>query len=330
MVMGSNNVVQGNYIGTDAAGNDLGNGGNGVTIMSILETEGSNTVGPGNVIGFNDLDGVVVWGSNNTVQGNYIGTDAAGNDLGNGANGVDIQSIEGIGGSNTVGPGNVIGFNEFDGVIIWGSNNTVQGNYIGTDATGRDLGNALVGVRIVSFEAPDGASNLVGPDNVIAFNDVGIYVDGDDADNNTITRNSIFRNTSLGIDLHDEDDLWPGVTPNDPDDADTGPNEQLNFPVLDLATTASVSGTACAGCTVEIFVAEADASGYGQGKTFVGSGSVDGTGHFNVAVSGVKAGDEVTATATDAHGNTSEFSANVVAQAPRLDVFLPLLVRQSP
>ena len=318
MVRGSNNVVQGNYIGTDAAGNDLGNSGNGVNLYSLLETEGANTVGPGNVIGFNDSGGVVIWGSDNVVQGNYIGADAAGNDLGNGGSGVDIQSIEGSGGPNIVGPGNVIGFNDFDGLIIWGSNNVVLGNYIGTDATGANLGNGLSGVRINSWAAPDGASNTVGPDNVIAFNgDAGVYVDGDDADNNTITHNSIFTNTSLGIDLHDEDDLWPGVTPNDPDDADTGPNELLNFPVIISATTASVSGTACADCTVEVFVADADPSDYGEGQTFMGSGAADGAGDFNVAVSGVQAEDWVTATATDSDGNTSEFSANVQAvQAP--------------
>ncbi len=328
MVRGSNNVVQGNYIGTDAAGNDLGNIGNGVYVFALLETEGANTVGPGNVIGFNDSDGVVLWGSDNVVQGNYIGTDAAGNDLGNGWNGVDIQSIDGSGGPNTVGPGNVIGFNDADGVTIWGSGNVVHGNYIGTDAVGADLGNDWGGVRINSWAAPDGASNTVGPDNVIAFNDVGVYVDGDDADGNTITQNAIFTNTALGINLYDEDDLWPGVTPNDPGDADTGPNEQLNFPVIISATTASVIGTACADCTVEVFVADADPSGYGEGQTFVGSGAADGAGNFNVAVSGVQAEEWVTATATDGDGNTSEFSANVQAvEVSRRGVFLPLVLK---
>lgn len=150
-------------------------------------------------------------------------------------------------------------------------------------------------------------------------------MDGDDADNNTITRNPIFQNTSLGIDLHDDDDLWPGVTPNDINDADTGPNQQLNFPVLGPVTTTLVSGTACAGCTVEIFVAAIDFSGHGQGKTLVGSGAADGTGHFDVTVNGVQNGNEVTATATDGQGNTSEFSANVMIG--QLDVFLPYVLR---
>jgi CSLREA domain-containing protein len=329
IVGGNNNVVRGNYIGADAAGNDLGNVGDGVYIQSIFETEGSNTVGPGNVIGFNNADGVRIWGSDNVVRDNYIGADAAGNNLGNDAHGVAIQSLEGSSNSNTVGPGNVIGFNKFGGVAIYGSNNLVYGNTIGTDAVGNDLGNGLNGVQIYSWEAPDGASNTVGPDNVIAFNHAaGVYVDGDDADNNTITRNSIFTNTVLGIDLYDEDDVWPGVTPNDPGDADSGPNEQLNFPVIISATVASVSGTACAGCTVEVFIADADPSGYGQGKTFAGSVTADGTGNFDVAVHGVGVGEWVTATATDGDGNTSEFSANGQAvEAVRLNVFLPLVTR---
>jgi len=328
LIDGSGNTVEYCYIGTDPAGNDLGNGENGVSIMSTLGTAGSNTVGPGNVIGFNDGDGVFIQGRNNVVRDNYIGTDAAGNDLGNGANGVDIQPIEGTGGSNTVGPGNVIGFNDFDGVIIWGSDNVVRGNYIGTDAAGKNLGNGVNGVSINSWAAPDGASNTVGPDNVIAFNGGhGVYVAGDKAEDNTITRNSIFRNRGLGIDLHDEDDVWPGVTSNDPDDTDTGPNELLNFPVISSVTAESVTGTACAGCTVEVFIADPDPSGHGEGKTFVGSGRADGTGNFNVAISGINAGDRITATATDGDGNTSEFSANV--QWPQLGIYLPLLVRQT-
>ena len=97
-----------------------------MNIQPLEETGGSNTVGPGNVIGFNELDGVMVMGSNNVVQGNYIGTDAAGNDLGNGGNGVNLYSLLETEGSNTVGPGNVIGFNDSDGVVIWGSDNDLS------------------------------------------------------------------------------------------------------------------------------------------------------------------------------------------------------------
>jgi len=328
-VRGSGNVVRDNYIGVDAAGHNLGNGGDGVQVYALLEEEGSNTVGPGNIIGFNSGDGVKVWGRDNVVRGNSIGTDAVGKNLGNGGNGVDIQSMAGSSGSNnTIGPGNVIGFNEADGVIIWGSSNVVSNNHIGTDAGGKDLGNSWAGVRINSFAAPDGASNSVGPGNAIAFNDVGVYVDGDDADHNTITRNAIFQNASLGIDLHAAADLWPGVTPNDPNDADAGPNELLNFPVLASVTTASASGAACAGCAVEVFVAAADSSSHGQGKTLAGSGAANGAGYFDVAVSGVRVGDDVTATATDGHGNSSEFSANVRAiQAGQRKLFLPLILR---
>ncbi|MBM4456959.1 MAG: CSLREA domain-containing protein [Chloroflexi bacterium] len=328
-VRGSGNVVKENYIGADAAGRNVGNAGDGVQVHALLAEEGANTVGPGNVIGFNRGDGVKIWGRGNVVRDNKIGADATGKNLGNDGNGVAIQAMTGVSGANnTIGPGNVIGFNKADGVIIWGSRNVVANNYIGADAGGKNLGNSWAGVRINSFAAPDGASNRVGPGNVIAFNDVGVYVDGDAADRNTITRNPIFQNTSLGIDLHAAADLWPGVTPNDPNDADAGPNDLLNFPVLAAVTTATARGSACAGCTVEVFVAAADASGHGQGRTFAGSAAATGAGQFNVALSGVRVGDDVTATATDAQGNTSEFSANVRAVAVgAIKRYLPLIRR---
>ena len=44
---------------------------------------------------------------------------------------------------------------------------------------------------------------------------------------NTVRGNSIHDNTFLGIDLSGD-----GVTPNDPLDADSGPNDLQNFPVI--------------------------------------------------------------------------------------------------
>jgi hypothetical protein len=141
----------------------------------------------------------------------------------------------------------------------------------------------------------------------------------DGTDSITITQNSIYNNSTLGIDLGPT----TGVNANDSGDADTGPNEGLNFPVLTSATTTQVTGTACADsvvpkpCRIEVFIAErrtGDMGGgnYGQGKTFVGSGTTNSSGAFAVAISGVTAGQYLTATATDASGNTSEFSQNLV------------------
>jgi hypothetical protein len=152
----------------------------------------------------------------------------------------------------------------------------------------------------------------VGPGNIIAYNAfTGIVSQENDKDRNTYTRNSIYQNGSLGVDLYP-----PGVNPNDPGDVDTGPNEQLNHAVLNAATTTTVTGTACAGCTVELFIADIRASDsgqgqYGQGRTFIGSAVADGAGNFSAAVSGLVGGEHVTALVIDSDGNTSEFARNI-------------------
>ena len=75
----------------------------------------------------------------------------------------------------------------------------------------------------------------------------------------------------------------------------------------------SASGQATfAGARVEIFKANDDGTGYGQGQTYLGFVTADGDAKFSgsLTVSGLSKGDKVTATATDASNNTSEFSAN--------------------
>src|SRR5262249_17355915 len=129
--------------------------------------------------------------------------------------------------------------------------------------------------------------------------------------------NSIHDNTALGIDLSPS-----GVTPNDPGDPDTGANNLQNFPVLASASssggsttiTGSIDSTTANSAypiTIEFFSnPSCDSSGNGQGQTFLGSFVQSaGPGTFTATL-GVEAtpGHVVTATATDANGNTSEFS----------------------
>jgi hypothetical protein len=73
-------------------------------------------------------------------------------------------------------------------------------------------------------------------------------------------------------------------------------------------------------CTIEVFIAALNPSDkgggtYDQGKTFVGSGTTNSSGAFAIAISGVTAGQYLTATATDAAGNTSEFSQNMIVSS---------------
>jgi hypothetical protein len=82
--------------------------------------------------------------------------------------------------------------------------------------------------------------------------------------------------------------------------------------VIDSAGISKVWGTAPENAAVEIFLADNDASGYGEGKIFLVSGTADASGDFAIAISGVNVGDKITATARDTQGNTSEFCENYV------------------
>src|SRR5262249_30203383 len=140
----SNNLVEGDYLGTNASGTAAMPNGTGVLIQSgaTNNTVGGITAtagqGAGNVISGNTSDGVALLVGLNTVQGNLIGTDKTGTTaLGNGNMGIDLNfaNSDTIGGT-TAGAGNIIADNKYG---IWGqtsSNNLIAGNYIGTDITG--------------------------------------------------------------------------------------------------------------------------------------------------------------------------------------------------
>jgi titin len=135
------NTVAGNYIGTDATGTqDLGNGDHGVEIDDGAQ---SNTIGEGNVISGNNRRGVYINSSGtagNVVFGNYIGTDAAGQEaLGNAWSGVALSNGAQ---NNSIGPGNVIAHNGYDGVRLSVSGTT--GNVITQNSIlGNDMGISL-------------------------------------------------------------------------------------------------------------------------------------------------------------------------------------------
>ncbi|NJK60359.1 MAG: hypothetical protein HC918_09125 [Oscillatoriales cyanobacterium SM2_1_8] len=81
-LVGNSNVVRGNFVGTDAAGNtNLGNNGHGIGLFGSGNTVGGTTAADRNVVAGNTLAGILLSSTNasgNTVLGNYIGTNAAG------------------------------------------------------------------------------------------------------------------------------------------------------------------------------------------------------------------------------------------------------------
>jgi CSLREA domain-containing protein len=313
---GTGNVVQGNLIGTTAAGTAALANQIGIRILvsASQNTIGGTAVGAGNVISGN-LYGIRIEGDENTVAGNLIGTDVSGTlPLGNDV-GVTIFGM-----SNTVGgvgAGNVISGNSLNGVQIeGGSGNTVAGNLIGTDASGvQPLGNGTPDdFESGVFIRTTGQGNVV-EHNTVAFNrGHGVQVDG--GTGIRVSENTIFSNTGLGISLGSG-----GVTPNDVGDADAGANNLQNFPVVTLAYQSggtAVEGTlnsaATTTFTLEFFASGAcDPSDHGEGAVFLGSAMVttDGAGDASFTetlATAATAGEVVTATATDPSGNTSEFS----------------------
>ena len=295
----SGNTVQGNFIGTNAAGTAaLGNGGSGIVLA-----------GPGGP-------------PNNNL----------------------------IGGTNALAR-NLISANSNDGILItaFGSGNVMQGNYIGTDVTGtQNLGNGYSGVEVAGADNNTIGGIAVGAGNLIAFNGVvsptlgdGVRLSSATVDNvfhgagNRIRGNSIFSNVRLGIDLvggTEGSGVTAGVTANDPCDTDAGisaPNNLQNTPVLTSVATdgasttivGTLNSTASSSYNLDFFASQScDPSGNGEGRTYLGSAAVNTDascqGSFNILLPVGLAGDQmITATATDATGNTSEFSQCVAATA---------------
>ena len=268
-----------------------------------------------------------------TIEGNFIGTDVSGTTApGNGGFGIEIDNstFNKIGSSETNGR-NVISGNAAGGVFIHGGAlnnglkggfNTLTDNLIGTQADGRSpLGNAGPGVLLDDLTA----FNSIGKDtpdlgNTIAFN-AGAGVTVRQGRFNEISANSIFANGGLGIDLGGD-----GVTPNDPDDSDSGPNDLENIPVLTSAASYGghtyVSGTLITTKNTRLvvgFYASAAADGPGSGHVFLGSADVltDATGQatFNANLEkSVSPGSLITAP-TGGEG-TSEFSAAIPVTTP--------------
>jgi hypothetical protein len=289
-------VIQGNYIGTNAAGTaaleaDPANV-SGISILVPEDVEsgriqiGGSAAGAGNLIsGLSQGIQISTLGIDPDIriQGNKIGTDRTGTqDVGNESFGITVGGLNGedsgliIGGPNT-GEGNIIAFNGGDAA-------NGAGIHLGQNGPGFSVGT-------------------------------------------TIWRNSIFANKSttgagMSIDLAGD-----GPTANDAGDPDVGPNNFQNFPVITSATqdgpnidiTGSFNSAANTSYRVEFFVTTA------TGQTFLGAQQVStdasGDATINTSFTGtLPAGGEVQATATAPDGSTSELSPVTIAPPNQPDL----------
>ncbi len=240
-------------------------------------------------------------------------------------------------------PGNVVRglvLNGFDvGIRVANSSgNVIEGNYIGPDSTGTNpIGNTAEGILL---EGPGASGNLI-RSNLIAFNGGnGIALAPTAGSGNAFRANSIFDNGALGIDLGAD-----GPTPNDPADVDSGPNGFQNFPTIIQAFSDGVAittvhalldGPAGAVATLEFFLNNAaDASGYGEGQTFLGAtmATNDASGQAAVTITfarRAKPTQFVTATAIASSGDASEFSPAVRVDVPPLILLHPITTNAVP
>jgi parallel beta-helix repeat protein len=342
-----NNLVTRCYIGLSATGEDaVPNDGAGISLQSGAE---NNRI-INNVISGNNGDGISFYEflglstQNNVIQGNYIGTDPTGTIMiGNERFGIMIHLMalpgfidRNIIGGTEKGEGNIIIGNKASGISINTidvDGNIIQGNIISKNhGDGIALGGFNVLNHTIIGGLTSGAGNMITENgagittqsngnqilgNIISHNlQEGIYILGR---GNRISRNSIFSNGELGIDLGGD-----GLTPNDPGDKDIGPNDLMNFPEINSAIAISdgliVKGTIdtkkAKEVTIEIFANAdpnpgKDPSGFGEGADFLGSVTPAADGKFKAVLPIVSLGTWITATATDANGSTSEFSKAV-------------------
>ncbi len=310
----------------------------GWTAAPLIEVRGMPTVGNGLTItaGGSTVRGLVVnrfgghgllisSGGGNTIQGNYFGVALDGSTAApNGGSGISIEDSSG----NTIGGAtpqarNVLSRNAINGIRVWGSastGNRIIGNYIGVAADGTTAcGNSDDGIDLQESTDTDVGGTLAGEENVIAFNgDEGVTLKPG-ATSARILANRIFANGGQAIDLNND-----GPTPNDGMLMAGMANQGMDAPVI---TGASLSGgsltvtgyigtspgqTVFGSAQVEIFLSQGTVGSIGEGRQLLGvlTAAADGAFSATFAVSGVNAGDVVSATSTGAY--TSEFGANVL------------------
>jgi CSLREA domain-containing protein len=275
----SGSVVEGCYLGTNAAGTSAIGNSAGVVVVGNGATVGGTTAAARNVISGNGT-GVVIFGDNTSVRGNYIGVAADGSTpLPNTGDGVAIRpGVTSLGtvvtdaqdnsiGGTSAGQANVIAHNGGNGIYVFGQTNAANAFNRGNTFRGNSLySNGLQGVGL---ERPGGG---------LEANDAA---DADDGPNGLQN--------------------YPLVTSYAPSGGGTNVQGTLDS---QPNKTYAVDFYASAAC---------DGSGQGEGQALLGTSNVttDAAGHaaFNASLPAVPTGLPVlTATATDPSGNTSEFS----------------------
>lgn len=338
----SNITILGNYIGLAIDGTKpVGANTTQGIYLAVMDgvRVGGSAAGEGNYISGNsagiNANVTASHGKNVQIYGNTIGLNESGTVVANGR-GVYMYGLTTPGGSieiggSTAGQGNIIAGNTNEGIYI--SDQTVAtnapkilGNRIGVDSSGAIKPNGK-GVRIANSYGVQVGGVAAGEANIIRGNTgTGVNVEGTIGTGNVVRGNAIYGNGSVGIDL-------PGIL-NAPDvwdlsDADTGPNGKQNFARRTAFTKCDASteqrivlrSLPNATYTVDFYANPSgrDATGYGEGEVYDSSTTVttDGNGYAAVPIPALI---NLSMTATDANGSTSEFSNERAAVVSGCDV----------
>lgn len=312
------NARNGILITVTSNNNVIGTNSNGVS--DALE---------GNIIGRNNGAGILNFLSHNTViAGNRIGITATNNTAANTLQGIEVMNshdcrigTDGIGGNSSV-EANLICFNNGEGILLrtfnffglgaaWAANtdaNTIAGNGIGTNMAGTLVApNQSHGIKLIAeFDPFTVSNNIIGSNNdgsedalegnrIANNNNGGIVLFAPAVAGlslgNKWSRNSIFNNNAtIGIDLT-ATNVTDNVTSNDDGDADAGPNNLFNFPVITSVIVNSgnliIQGFSRPNSIVEFYIADAGpnpnplppgyTTSFGEGQTFLFRGQDDAT-----------------------------------------------------
>lgn len=318
---GSNSLVRNNFVTVNNSGIRVDNGGTGSVVTLNEVARPNNATGHSNT-----FDGILMVGtvSNIQVTANLARDQRGGGiELGHGNNAaatnilVNNNTVRGngfntIGGAASTEPVGLSAFNYTGNGVVF-SRNILQGN-------------AGPGIIIISGSGTQITQNVYLSNGV---GNVGLSIDLDHRGNDP--------NNLMGL---------QGVTLNDNNDADTGPNGLLNYPIIANASLVagelSFAGFARPGSAIELYIAQADPSGFGEGLTYLGTytegsaadldattgtygpGNINGRAQgtdttnrfaFRITPPGsVVLGTALTSTATIG-GQTSEFGGNATVTA---------------
>lgn len=344
----SNVSLLGNHVGIAADGSTgLRNVSHGVYADNVSNLiVGGTAAGAGNVISSNGSSSNIegLWldnGTSATILGNFIGTDSTGTlDRGNRDEGIVVQdgSIAAIGDGTLAGRNVIAGNGGANVYFVNSASGDVNGNLIGIGTGGEALGGED-GVHLAGSSSGTVRNNTIAHHSAGVGNGNGVLA-RDTGTNAAIYSNTIFSNSGLGINLGPFD----GVTLNDGSDGDSGPNDYLNFPVLN---SIGVTGTTSVaydisldvpahgdGYRIEFFKnSAADSSGYGEGEDYLGFVDVAGSGAYTgsfTAATVVSAGEHISATTTrkttTSFDITSEFSLTIESGGAELEAISDVAV----